>query len=76
MRNIEILSIKVKKATEKLKKLQNENLKLKTEVEFLRKENEKNRKKMGEYTILRESADNAIVKMERIIKKIDTMKVS
>ena len=46
MGNLEILSIKVKKTAERLKKLNDENLRLKTEVDFLRKENENNRKKM------------------------------
>jgi molecular chaperone GrpE (heat shock protein) len=52
MGNLEILSIKVKKTAEKLKKLNDENLRLKAEVNFLRKENENNGKKIGEYAIL------------------------
>lgn len=74
MGNLEILSIKVKKAAEKLKKLNDENLRLKAEISFLRKENENNRKKIGEYAILKENAANAAVKIERILKKIDTVK--
>ncbi|MDR1196567.1 MAG: hypothetical protein LBL00_08865 [Endomicrobium sp.] len=74
MGNLEILYIKVKKAAEKLKKLNDENLRLKAEISFLRKENENNRKKIGEYAILKENAANAAVKIERILKKIDTVK--
>ena len=70
------MSVKVKKAAEKLKKISDENLRLKAEVEFLRKENELNRKKISEYTILKANAENAVVKIERILKKIDTVKVS
>jgi hypothetical protein len=76
MGNIEILSVKVKKASEKLKKLSDENLRLKAEVDFLRKENENNRKKIGEYAILKENAAVAALKIERILKKIDTAKAS
>ncbi len=76
MGNLEILSVKVKKAAEKLKKLNEENLRLKAEVEFLRKENELNRQKVSEYTILKANTESAAVKIERILKKIDTAKVS
>ena len=75
MGNLEILSVKVKKTTERLKKLQDENLRLKAEVDFLRKENDDNRKKIGEYALLKENTANAVVKIERILKKIDTVKV-
>lgn len=75
MGNIDILAVKVKKTAEKLKKLNDENLRLKAEVNFLRKENENNRKKISEYSILKENAENAAVKIERILKKIDTVKV-
>lgn len=75
MGNLEILSLKVKKTAEKLKKLNDENLRLKAEINFLRKENENNRKKLGEYAVLKENAASAAVKIERILKKIDTAKV-
>mgnify|MGYP000962213750 CR=1 FL=1 len=75
MGNLEILSVKVKKTAERLKKLQDENLRLKAEVDFLRKENDDNRKKIGEYALLKENTANAVVKIERILKKIDTVKV-
>ena len=75
MVNLEILSVKVKKTAERLKKLQDENLRLKAEVDFLRKENDDNRKKIGEYALLKENTANAVVKIERILKKIDTVKV-
>jgi septation ring formation regulator EzrA len=76
MRDIEILAVKVRKAAERLKKLTDENLKLKLEVEYLRKENELARKQAGEYTVLRKNTEEATTKIERIIKKIDTAKVS
>lgn len=75
MGNLEILSVKVKKTAERLKKLQDENLRLKAEVDFLRKENDDNRKKIGEYALLKGNTANAVVKIERILKKIDTVKV-
>jgi regulator of replication initiation timing len=76
MENIEILAAKVKKATERLKRLTDENLKLKLEVECLRKESERGRKYVGEYAMLRKNTEEAVAKIEKIIKKIDTAKVS
>ncbi|OEG69861.1 hypothetical protein ATZ36_00320 [Candidatus Endomicrobiellum trichonymphae] len=76
MGDIEILAVKVKKATEKLKRLTDENLKLKLEVEYLRKESERVRKQAGEYAGLRKNTEEAVAKIGRIIKKIDTAKVS
>jgi len=76
MENIEILGVKIEKAVEKLKKLSEENNKLRLEVEYLRKENELSKKHMGEYAVLRKNAESAAVRIERIIKKIDTVKIS
>jgi regulator of replication initiation timing len=76
MGNVEILAVKVKKTTEKLRKLADENNKLKLEVEYLRKENERNKRQFGEYLVLRKNTEAAVIKIERIIKKIDTAKVS
>jgi regulator of replication initiation timing len=75
MGNIEILAIKVKKTAEKLKKIADENSKLRLEVEYLRKENERNKRQFSEYLVLRKNTEAAVVKIERIIKKIDTTKV-
>ncbi|MCA6069864.1 MAG: hypothetical protein LE180_01910 [Endomicrobium sp.] len=76
MGNIDILAIRVKKVTERLKKLSDENHKLKVELEYLRKESERSRRQVGEYLVLKRNADEAVTKIERIIKKIDTAKVS
>ena len=75
MGNIEVLALKVRKAAEKLKKLTDENLKLKLEVEYLRKESDRVRKQSSEYMALKKSSEEAADKIERIIKKIDTVKV-
>jgi regulator of replication initiation timing len=76
MGNIEILAVKVKKATERLKRLAEENLKLKLEVKCLRKESESGREHAGEYSVLKKNTEEAAAKIERVIKKIDTIKVS
>jgi regulator of replication initiation timing len=76
MENIEILAVKVKKVTERLKRLTDENLKLKLEVECLRRESERGRKHAGEYVMLRKNTEEAAAKIEKIIKKIDTAKGS
>jgi regulator of replication initiation timing len=75
MENIEILDVKIKKAVENLKKITNENHKLKLEVEYLRKENERNRSIANEYVALKRNAKEAVSRVERIMKKIDTAKV-
>jgi regulator of replication initiation timing len=76
MENIEILAVKVKKTAENLKKFTNENHKLKLEVEYLRKENERNKGLAGEYASLKRNTEEAGARIERIMKKIDTAKVS
>jgi regulator of replication initiation timing len=76
MENIEILAVKVRKAAENLKKFTNENHKLKLEVEYLRKENERNRSIVSEYAALKRNAKETVSRVERIMKKIDTVKVS
>jgi regulator of replication initiation timing len=75
MENIEILAVKVKKTAENLKKITNENHKLKLEVEYLRKENDRNKGIASEYTMLKRNAQEAVSRIERIMKKIDTAKV-
>jgi regulator of replication initiation timing len=76
MENIEILAVKVKKTAENLKNFTNENHKLKLEVEYLRKENERNKGLVSEYASLKRNTEAAAARIERIMKKIDTAKVS
>jgi regulator of replication initiation timing len=76
MEDIEILAVKIRKSAENLKKFTNENHKLKLEVEYLRKENERNRSIVSEYVALKRNAEEAASRVERIMKKIDTVKVS
>lgn len=75
MGDLEILSLKVKKVVEKLKKLDSENCKLKLELDYLKKENEQNKKELSRYIILKRNSQEVVSKVERIIKKIDTLKV-
>jgi regulator of replication initiation timing len=75
MENIEILAVKVKKTAENLKRITNENHKLKLEVEYLRKENDRNKAIASEYTVLKRNAQEAVSRIERMVKKIDTAKV-
>jgi regulator of replication initiation timing len=76
MENIEILAVKVRKAAENLKKITNENHKLNLEVEYLRKENERNKSIASEYAALKRNTKETVSRVERIMKKIDTAKVS
>jgi len=76
MKDVEILAMQIKKTLEKLRKLNEENRRLRLEVEYLKKENERNRKQASEYVVLRKNTELAVCKIERIIKKIDTVRVS
>lgn len=75
MGDFEILSLKVKKALEKLKKLDTENRRLRLELDYLKKENEENKRKISQYIVLKRNSQEVISRVERIIKKIDTVKV-
>ncbi|MDR0401651.1 MAG: hypothetical protein LBH27_01445 [Endomicrobium sp.] len=75
MDNVEILVVQIKKIIEKLKILDNENRRLKLEIEYLRKEYERSKKHAAECVLLKRNVGLAICKIERIVKKIDTIKV-
>ncbi|MDR0617301.1 MAG: hypothetical protein LBG23_00740 [Endomicrobium sp.] len=70
MGDFEILSLKVKKAVEKLKKLDSENRRLRVELEYLKKENEANKRKISQYIVLKRNSQEVISRVERIIKKL------
>ena len=70
MGDFEILSLKVKKAVEKLKKLDSENRRLMVELEYLKKENEANKRKISQYIVLKRNSQEVISRVERIIKKL------
>ena len=77
------MSLKIKKAAENIKKLNYENMKLKAEIEslgktlgFYEQERKKYVQKMAEFGQMEKNAENAIVKIERILKKIDTVRAS
>jgi hypothetical protein len=76
MGNIDILVLKIRNVLEKMKKLAWENSKLKLEVEYLRKEKERSKKHRNECVVLKSNIVEATVKIEKIIKKIDTIKVT
>jgi regulator of replication initiation timing len=73
--SVEILALQIEKTVEKLKRLNDENCRLKLEVEYLRKESERTKRQVGEYVLLKKNTELAACKIERIIKKIDTVKV-
>jgi len=76
MENIAVLALKIQKMAESLKKAKDENLRLKTELGYLRRESEENKKKISKYVVLKDKSEQASLKIERILKKIDTLKVS
>jgi regulator of replication initiation timing len=76
MENVDILVFKIRNVLKKIKKLAGENSKLKLEVEYLRKEKERSKKHLNECVVLKSNIAEATVKIEKIIKKIDTMKAT
>ena len=73
MESVDILSSKIAQTAQLLKKLSDENVRLKAEVDFLRKESLSNASKLAQYVLLKENAARAAVKIERVLKKIDTL---
>ncbi|MDR2773026.1 MAG: hypothetical protein LBB93_06140 [Elusimicrobiota bacterium] len=69
---IDELGKKQQESLKNLKKLKEENTKLSLELSFLRQESEKNRKIVNSYEVLKKKVENTIVKIERLLKKIDS----
>lgn len=69
---IDELGKKQQESLKNLKKLKEENTKLSLELSFLRQESEKNRKIVNSYEVLKKKVENTIVKVERLLKKIDS----
>ncbi|MDR2192113.1 MAG: hypothetical protein LBO62_04480 [Endomicrobium sp.] len=76
MENIEVLVLKIQKMAETLRKTKDENLRLKTELGYFIRESEENKKKINKYAVLKDKTEQAALKIERILKKIDTLKAS
>jgi hypothetical protein len=71
---IDNLALKQQENIKIIKKLQEENKRLVMELNFHKKENEKNRKSINSYEILKKNVENSVVKVERLLQKIDTAK--
>ncbi|MDR0985158.1 MAG: hypothetical protein LBL53_01565 [Endomicrobium sp.] len=67
---IEVLSLKVEEVLIKFKKLNDENCRLKLEIEYLRKELLRNKQYMDEYIIRKRNINKAVIKLEKIIRKL------
>jgi hypothetical protein len=76
MENIAVLALKIHKMAEILKQAKDENIRLKAELSYLKREIEENKKKISKYALLKDKNERAALKIERILKKIDTLKVS
>ncbi|MDR1260012.1 MAG: hypothetical protein LBJ68_01360 [Endomicrobium sp.] len=75
MNDIDILTTKINEVMKKLKILNMKNHMLMLELEYFKKECEYNKKQINGYTILKKNTEEAVIKIERIIKKIDTIRV-
>ncbi|MDR1952295.1 MAG: hypothetical protein LBQ37_02125 [Elusimicrobiota bacterium] len=71
---IDELTSKLQSAVKNMQKLKEENKSLSLELNFLEKENEKNRKIANSYEALKKNVESAAIKIDRLLKKIDTSK--
>jgi regulator of replication initiation timing len=74
MENLDILALKVSKAAEKIKKLSDENIRLRIELNHYKTENDSKSETLSQHLALKKNAQSACVKIERLLKKIDTLK--
>ncbi|MDR2676679.1 MAG: hypothetical protein LBC05_01540 [Endomicrobium sp.] len=75
MENIDILVVRIEKVIGRLKMLVEENRMLKLELEYLKKEYTNSKRQMSGCIVLKKNTEDAIVKIEKIIKKIDMTKI-
>jgi len=74
MERFEILAKKIKQATEKLGALRQENEKLQTEIKFLEQEGVRSKEVETENTNLREEKKAIAFRIEKLLKKINSIK--
>jgi len=75
MNKIDTLTSKVKLAVEKINQLKAEKEKLNSELRFQQEENEKNRLGFVQSASWKEEKRNLISKVEKVLKKIDALKL-
>jgi len=73
--DINTLAVKIKKTAEQLKSLNKENAALKADLAYYKKLYEDSKKTAEHYAALKSDTVRAVEKVERLIKKIDTIKV-
>ncbi|MDR2709479.1 MAG: hypothetical protein LBC07_05855 [Elusimicrobiota bacterium] len=71
---IQQLTLKQQELLKTAKILREENAKMKLKLQFLEENASKHRQDMNEYEFLKKKVEKAIIKIERLIKKIDTAK--
>jgi hypothetical protein len=71
MEEIDVLSDKIRKLTQKYKEIQEKNAKLKAKVDFLEQEYQLSSMKVSEYVILKKIIEKSIIKIESILKTIE-----
>jgi len=75
MNKIDMLETKVKLAVGKINQLNAEKEKLYAELRFQQEDNERNRLVFAQSTSWKEEKRNLILKVEKILKKIDVLKL-
>ena len=69
--NFKILEAKIDMLTKKLFALKSENERLKAQIGFFKEEEKRHRKSLSENYLLNQKQKKAIIKLEKILKKID-----
>jgi|GEM_PF-3719926 len=75
MNKIDMLTSKVRLAVEKINQLKAEKEKLNSELRFQQEENERNRLSFVQSVSWKEEKRNLILKVEKVLKKIDALKL-
>jgi hypothetical protein len=73
-RLVDKLDIKQQEMLKIIKKMQEENSRLKLELDFLQKDRKNSIKTAKSYENLKRNVENSVLKVERLIKKIDSAK--
>jgi len=71
MEEMDVLSDKIRKLTQKYKEIQEKNIKMKAKVDFLEQEYQLSSMKVSEYVILKKIIEKSIIKVESILKTIE-----
>lgn len=73
MENLNILEIKLNSLIKKISSLKLENEELKMQIKFLKEEEKQHKDRLAENVLLNKKQKRAILKVEQILKKIESV---